>query len=119
MATKVRRPAPPTVLLQVQALDDNMLVCRDLRHAWATESSYYAVAVEGGVRGARYLERQLVCMRCDTKRIELVRVHATWIERLDVRYVYAKGYQIRGASKDDHVQGMVRLEQLQRVLRGG
>lgn len=118
MATE-RAVEPPPVLEQIGKLDDNWLMCRDLRHAYAVEVPYHAVVIEGGQRGARYSERTLACMRCNTKRIELVRIHSTWIERLDVWYERPKGYDIKGARREAHVLGMVRLEQLRRAMGEG
>lgn len=115
MATR-QHVEPPPVASQIEKLEDNWLACRDLRHAYAVEIPYHAVVLEGGQRGARYSERTLACMRCDTKRIELVRIHNIWVERLEVAYIRPKGYDILGARREEHVLGMVRLEQIRRAI---
>jgi hypothetical protein len=115
---RTRRPKdePPPIEDQIHDMDENLLACRDLRHAWSIETSYHAVAVEGGARGGKYLERRLACLRCDTHRVELVRIHPSWIERISVYYVYPEGYQIKGVRRGDDVQGIVRMEQYRRVM---
>jgi hypothetical protein len=120
IATKrkpAKKAAPPPVVDQVHDLSDNIMMCRDFRHAWAVEVPYYKVEdVEGGVRGALYVERTIACMRCDTKRVEFYRVLETRLERLHSKYVYPEGYMMRGAKRSDHVQDMVRREAYRRAV---
>ena len=102
---------------QIRELDDVVLACRDLRHAYAVESHYRPVAVEGGVRGARYLERDRVCMRCPVKMRELFRVHENWLERISSYPVYPKkGYLLHDIPKGTNVIGMVRYEAFKRAI---
>ena len=118
-AAKRRRrnvEGPPPIEDQIEHLTDNMLMCRDLRHAWGVEAGYHKVEVEGGIRGAKYLERRLACLRCDTLRVELVRIHSSWIERISTYYVYPEGYHLKGAKRGDNVQGMVRWVQMRRSM---
>src|SRR5690349_24687995 len=106
MATRRNRrdSGHPPVEDQIQHLTENQLMCRDLRHAWSPETGYYDVQMEKGVRG-RYLERRLVCLRCDTLRLELVQLHKTWIEKIRTNYVYPEGYALKGVTRGDDVQG--------------
>lgn len=113
---RVDRPEPVPVVDQVHAMAENWLMCRDMRHAWATETPYYRIEVEGGVRGALYVERAIACMRCDSRRIEIYRVHEHTLERLASRYAYPKGYQVRGIKKGERVQDMVRYENYRRAI---
>jgi len=116
-ATKRRKPAkeaPAPVEDQIHDKPDNILACRDMRHAWAIDLPYYGVSIEGGVRGALYVERRAGCMRCNTQRIELYRVHKNRLERLSTKYVYPEEYHIRGAKRGDDVVGKARFEQYRR-----
>lgn len=113
---RATKATPKPVVDQVHDLSEVLLACRDMRHAWATEVPYYKVDVEGGVRGALYVERIIACMRCDTKRVEFYRVLATRLERVSSHYKYAEGYQIKGVRKGDQVQALVRHELYQRTM---
>ena len=116
MITKKREPAPPAPIEdQVHDLGENILMCRDMRHAWMVEVPYFRIDVDGGVRGALYVERAIACMRCDTKRVEMYRVHETRLERLRVHYRYPEGYMVRGVKRSDRVQEMVRHEGYRRA----
>lgn len=121
IATKKKAPPtpPPPVDEQVHELSENVLMCRDMRHAYATEAPYFKIEVEGGVRGALYVERVLACMRCDTKRIEMYRVHPHRLERLKAGYKRPKGYDLKGVKKSDKVVEIVRFEQYQRSVNAG
>lgn len=119
-AVTAKKANVPTHLIeQIHELDHVALVCRDLKHAYAIDTPYYTVEVEGGVRGARYLERKLGCMRCPVTRTELVRVHEYWLERLSVYYTYPKkGYRLKDIPKGTNVLGMIRFEQFRRATEG-
>ena len=97
-------------------MDEVLLQCRDFRHAWATETPYYKIEIEGGVRNALYVERVIACMRCNTKRIEFYRVFKTHLERIKSHYHYAEGYQIKGVKKGDAVQSKVRHALFERAI---
>src|SRR5690349_13255731 len=114
--TRRVKEEPPPLEDQIQHMPENLLACRDLRHAWAVETGYHPVTMEKGAPRGRYLERRLACLRCDTQRVELIRVHKSWIERLSTYYVYPEGYQVKGVKRGDDVQGMVRMEQINRIM---
>ena len=97
-------------------MPEAFLMCRDFRHAWMTEVPYYKVRLEGGVRGALYVERVIVCMRCECRRIELSRVFASRIEKLATHYKRPKGYDVRGKPKGVRVVDLVRFNDIQRAL---
>jgi len=102
---------------QIHELDDNVITCRDLRHAYAKEGHYRRVKVTGGVRGATYVERDRVCMRCPVKMRELYRVHSGWLERIRSYPVYpTKGYLLKNVPKGTNVIGMVRFEAFRRAM---
>ena len=102
---------------QIRGMPDEFLLCRDLRHHWSVPKGFFQVKVEGGVRGALYVEREVACDSCDLKRMELFRVHARWMEKLGrPRYTYPKGYQLRGSQKGEHVTGMIQLELYMREM---
>lgn len=111
--------SPVPIFDQVSALTDNVLMCRDLRHAWGVDIPFHDVKVQGGPRGAQYTERTLGCLRCDSQRLEIYRIHTEWLERLRVSYKYPENYHIRGAKRSDNVQGRVREELRRRGLTTG
>lgn len=105
---------------QIQALDDTVITCRDLRHAYAKEGNWRAVKVEGGQKGARYIERDRICMRCPVRMRELFKVHSNWLERIRSYPVYpTKGYLLHDIPKGTNVLGMVRFEAFRRALEEG
>lgn len=114
MAT--RREAPPEVWEQIRDLDDNVLACRTIRHAWAVDQPFYKVDVEGGEKRAMYVERRLGCMRCSTVRVLLYRVHDHWLEQLSSRYIYPEGYHLKG-KPDQPVSQLVSFEQYRRTVQ--
>ena len=116
MPKKVKKITPIPLVDQIGNMDDILLQCRDMRHAWATETPYYKVDVQGGTKGALYVQRAIACMRCNTKRIEFYRVFKDRLERISSHYQYSEGYQIRGVKKGDHVQDRVRRELYSRAM---
>lgn len=111
-------PAAEDIGHQIQNLDDTYLQCRDLRHKWSVPKGFFKVEVEGGVRGAIYVEREVVCERCSLPRIELFRIHPRWMERISVHYDYkaVPGYRLHGDKTGLDVTGMVRLELYMRSI---
>lgn len=84
----------------LQQYDDTFLLCRDLRHAWATQGFYKA---------GRDLRRRLVCERCGTERTDIW--SATGETRLGNAYRYPDGFKIgRGIT-----WALVRQEVVSRV----
>jgi hypothetical protein len=111
-----KKAAPRPVIDQITNMDEVLLQCRDMRHAWVTETPYYKIDIEGGIKGALYVERIIACMRCNTKRIEFYRVFKDRLERISSHYSYSEGYQIKGVKKGDHVQDKVRRELYSRTV---
>lgn len=109
----VKRPTtpapPPDLHEQINNLPKDYLRCRDISHDWSTPKGFFKVEVEGGVRGALYVEREVLCRSCGTLRIELFRIHTRWMEKLNYRYTYPADYRLVGPKKGEHVQGMVQL----------
>jgi hypothetical protein len=67
--------------------------CRDLRHAWETSTDIILIEEKGQVR---HFARTLVCLRCHTERIDEYKISNVALSRVRTRYVYPKGYQIKG-----------------------
>src|SRR3954464_12012628 len=75
--------------------------CRDRGHAWVLPGEYRKLtgrgssvvgfAIDDGV-----LTRTLLCLRCETDRLELLTRRG---ERVRMRYHYADGYLIKGAGR--------------------
>jgi hypothetical protein len=106
-----------TIAEQIRALPKEMLRCRDLRHAWEVPTGFTKVEVEGGVRGALYVERVVTCRNgCGVSRVELFRIHTQWMEKLSIRYSYPKAYKLHGDKKGVHVTGIVQLELYMRSI---
>lgn len=103
---------------QVAGLSANLLACRSIRHAWAEDQPFYKVEVEGGVRGALYVERILICMRCETRRVLFYRVHDHWLEQLSSRYHYPEGYRLHGKA-DRPLSQVVHFEAFRRAQSMG
>lgn len=108
--------SPVPIVDQVAALPDYVLMCRDLRHAWAIDIPFHDAPVTGGVRGAKYTERVLGCMRCNSQRIELYRIFRDGLERLRVGYKYPEEYHLHGLKRGENVQARIRRELLRRGL---
>lgn len=105
-----------SVTEQIHHLSENALVCRDLMHAWAVDVPYYRVTIEGGVRGAFYVERIKGCMRCETQRVELYRVFRDRLELIRSHYKYPEGYLIEGAGNVQAIRGRIRREGVRRAI---
>lgn len=115
--TKAQQDKIGPLTEQVRSRSKESLQCRDLRHAWEVPKGYTKVEVEGGVRGAIYVERVISCHRgCGVERIELFRIHTHWMERLNVRYVYPKDYKITGDREGVSLTGIVQLELYMRSI---
>lgn len=114
--TKVTETIHPAIEAQVQALPDNYLACRDMRHAYAVDVPFYLVPVEGGQRNAKYAERILGCMRCGYQRTQLFRVFKDRLEQISESPHYPPGYLLRGKKKGIDILGIARREQIRRVL---
>lgn len=103
---------------QISELPEETLACRDLRHARSAKARWQVVEVTGGIRGAKYVERIVDCMRCPVYWRELFRVHDNWLERISSYPVYPKkGYLLHDIPKGVNVLAMVRFEQYQRVMK--
>lgn len=109
IAQKKVESGPAPLDEQIRNLPPEFLRCRDISHDWSVPKGFFKVEVEGGVRGALYVEREVHCRSCGTVRVELFRVHDRWMEKLSYRYAYPKGYGLHGPQKGQHVQGQVQL----------
>jgi hypothetical protein len=121
---KVKRVTKPTaasivvpdVVEQIRALPSEFLRCRDISHDWSVPKGFFKVEVEGGVRGALYVEREVLCRSCGTVRIELFRVHERYMDKLSYRYTYPSDYRLVGDKKGVRVAGTVQLELYMRSI---
>lgn len=110
------RQKPRSVAEQIEGMSESALACRDIRHAWAVDTPYHRVEVEGGVRSALYVERAIGCMRCGTARVELYRVFKHRLELLRAHYEYPQGYLMHGVGGAREIRGRIRREGVRRVL---
>ena len=96
------------------------LVCRDLKHAWDYEVSFYKTAFKGrtekGRRFAIFARRELKCIRCDARRNEVFAINKREIAKVSSHYNYPEGYLLHGVAELKDIIGLVRLEQIQREL---
>jgi hypothetical protein len=107
---KTTTPAPPGIGEQINNLPPEFLRCRDLSHDWDVPKGFFKVELEGGVRGALYVEREVVCRSCGSVKTELFRVHRRFMERLGPpAYKRPKGYDLVGPKKGEPIKGMVQL----------
>jgi len=114
----------PDIADQVAKLPDTMLACRDIQHAWAVDVPFYRQRVKGEPRNTMQVTRTVVCMRCETQRVEHYRIskrpdgRLVRMEKISNHYVYPDAYHLRGAGKQAEVRSVVRIEQINRALGG-
>lgn len=80
------------------AVPNDYIDCRDMRHAWVRDTDEVLIEVQGQVR---LFTRTLVCVRCESKRIDTYRVATLGrkhheVVKVGAKYVYAPNYQVKG-----------------------
>lgn len=95
-------------------LPDNWIMCRDMRHAWKTHEDFHVAQVSGSKVGE--VRRILICMRCETLRIEKYHL-ATWgLEKYSQHYAYPDNYQIHGVPRGVKPSNIIQGEQYRRTM---
>jgi hypothetical protein len=69
--------------------------CRDIRHLWQRGKDEILARNNDKMRLVS-LQRTLDCSRCGTQRIDRYVISRMHVEKYYTRYVYPKGYQIKG-----------------------
>lgn len=95
----------------LKVLPDNWVVCRDVRHAWSVLNDFHVVGT------AADIQRELVCMRCETVRYETyLRQRNGTLEKTGQSYQYPGGYQIPGVPRGVKPSSIVQQEQYRRAM---
>ena len=69
--------------------------CRDIRHLWQRGKDEILARNNAKVRLVS-LQRTLTCSRCGTERIDRYVISKMHVEKYYTRYVYPKGYTVKG-----------------------
>lgn len=93
----------------LEKLPSNWVACRDMRHAWSVELDFY-------VTGSGMIQRELVCMRCETHRVEFYIKTKFGLNKLSQNYLYPDGYQIKGVPRGVKPREMLQQEQYRRAM---
>ena len=98
-------------------LPDRWVVCRDVRHAWSVMNDFYItpMATSRGSKITR-IDRDLVCMRCETVRHEIYHHSRSGMEKVSQGYEYPEGYQIPGVPRGMKPSAIVQQEQYRRAM---
>lgn len=92
-------------------LPEKWVICRDVRHAWAVLNDFHVVG------DASDIQRELVCMRCETVRFEIyLRQRNGSLEKVSQSYAYPEGYQIPGVPRGVKPSSIVQQEQYRRAM---
>ncbi len=101
----------------LKALPDKWVACRDMRHAWATENDFHVVPQSTVGGRSMHVGRDLVCMRCETRRHEVyLSVKGGRLEKVGQSYEYPEGYQIAGVPRGVKPQQIVQAEMYRRAM---
>lgn len=107
--------APAALLLaeSLKALPSNWVMCRDVRHAWSVLNDFHVTGKQGGFP---VIQRELVCMRCETVRYEWYEQTKVGLDKVGQSYGYPEGYQIPGVPRGVKPQSIVQQEQYRRAM---
>lgn len=102
-------------------LPDTWVMCRDMRHAWSVDEDFHVEPGQVEGRKIQRLRRMLVCMRCETRRIETYAKGRYGLDKIGQYYVYPVGdgglsYQIQGVPRGVKPQSIVQQEQYRRAM---
>lgn len=103
--------AANTFSARLRDLPEKWVSCRDMRHAWATLNDFHVTG-----KGHVQIQRQLVCMRCETVRFEVYERTATGLDKVGQSYGYPDGYQIPGVPRGVKPQAIIQQEQYRRAM---
>lgn len=121
MATPVKRytadaKAAKTLATGLTKLPDNWMACRDMRHAWSVEEEFHVEPSQVIGRKIQSIRRILVCMRCETRRIENYVAGRYGLDKVGQHYVYPNDYQIPGVPRGVKPQSIIQQEQYRRAM---
>lgn len=101
----------------LKALPEKWVMCRDMRHAWAVLNDFHVPASSGVAKGLLQIQRELVCMRCETVRYESYeRTRDGRLDKVSQGYTYPDGYQIPGVPRGVKPQQIIQAEQYRRSM---
>lgn len=95
-------------------LPDEWVICRDMRHAWNVLNDFH-VSETNGTR-INEIRRELVCLRCQTVRLE-VYVHTKFgLDKLSQSYRYPDEYQMKGVPRGVKPASIIHQEMYRRSM---
>lgn len=99
----------------LQALPDNYLECRDMRHAWYVEEDFHVVKS----LGTRPIEVQRVigCRRCTSKRVEHYQPGLNHrLVKVSQNIKYAPGYLLHDVPRGNKPSSLINQVQFERAM---
>lgn len=100
----------------LQRLPDNWIMCRDMRHAWSVEENFHVEPSQSVGRKLQAVRRVLVCMRCETRRVEHYLAGRYGLDKDSQHYIYPADYQLPGVPRGVKPASIVQQEQYRRVM---
>lgn len=98
----------------LQHLPEQWVMCRDMRHAWRVMNDFHVTKSDRRI--AQEIRRELVCMRCETVRVEAYHQSRFGLEKVAQGYRYPEHYQIKGVPRGVKPQSIVQQEQFRRAM---
>ena len=98
----------------LMGLPDNWVICRDMRHAWDVLVDFHVT--EGTKRVIQEVRRELMCLRCETQRLETYHLGRFGLEKVAQHYRYPEHYQIKGVPRGVKPQSIIQQEQFRRSM---
>lgn len=95
-------------------LPDNWIMCRDMRHAWEVDEDFHVTKGQG--LNIASVRRTLVCVRCETLRVEKYHSLKWGLEKVAQHYVYPDNYQIHGVPRGVKPSFIIQGEQYRRAM---
>lgn len=95
-------------------LPDDWVMCRDMRHAWHVLEDFHVVTTQA--RHIQELGRTLICLRCNTLRVETYHAGRFGLDKVRQHYTYPENYQIKGVPRGVKPQSIVQQEQYRRAM---
>ena len=112
------KDAVKTLQAGLKKLPEKWVMCRDMRHAWAVLNDFHVPASTPGQKAVTLqIQRELVCMRCETVRYESYeRTRDGRLDKVAQGYGYPEGYQIPGVPRGVKPQQIIQAEQYRRAM---
>ena len=99
-------------------LPENWVMCRDMRHAWSVEVDFHVVPQTTEGKATHRVQRDLICMRCETIRHEYYIKGRYGLDKDGQSYSYPHGYQFSamGIPRGVKPSSIIQQEQYRRAM---